>query len=203
MRTTLALVIVSLVLSGNASGGDPDSSLTARLDSERGLRLGLSIPYVNSFMVNKQSGSGSGAGFFGIACELDVPLAVERSVSTQVGGAMDFPLPILAAIDYPGEHELYTTVFINVRYNVLHDPLSYGIGLHASILQWTYWGKEVEFNAKRINRGLGISAMVQYQLLESLAARVNYQPMVFSSGVTLFSGYQHFLSLEAMFAFDL
>ena len=129
MRTALALVIVSLVLTGNASGGDPDSSLTARPDFERGLQLGLSIPYINSFLVNKQPGSGSAAGFFGIACELDVPLAVERSVSTQVGGAMDFPLPIPAAIDYPGEHELYTTVFINVRYNVHHDPLSLGRSL--------------------------------------------------------------------------
>lgn len=169
------------------------------------ISINFSMPYVNGFYVRSIDSYYANAGFMGIAGGVDYYFKKNRYICANFGGAINSIVPVPAAVDYRGERQTAGVTFFNLRdnYCIGRFDLSYGINLSKS-----NWSKSNNsdslFHRQRFSStGLGLSLSTQFKVGQHFRLGAFYQPnfIQFTHGPIL--EYQHHMSIELVWKFNL
>ncbi len=162
----------------------------------------FSIPYVNNFHLQPlNEGIQNSTGFWGIATSFEYFHIRNRSVSLSIGGAIDFFLPVIAAVDYSGEWESSSTAYISLAYKHYYKRFNAGMGIHASHQFWNYnyssFGDAPPPTRPTVSVShwtTGPLLSVGWQLGRHTWTALTYKPGFFRSELP--NAYEHVISLE-------
>jgi len=161
-----------------------------------GAHLFFSMPYVNNFIIHTPTGKRTATGFLGLSAGAEVPLGGEEFLSFQVGGAATTALPLPVPVDYSPDRDMYASAFANACCNERFGRFSCGGGVHYSSLTWYHSSFKTHVT------GTGPVVRGQYEVWKNFSAGCFYQATIFSTGSGSSWAYQHLLSLELIWSFD-
>jgi hypothetical protein len=168
------------------------------------LYLNLSLPYVNHFyFVPAGERTKQNAGFIGFAAGLDFYFRNNRFLSVMAAIATDFPVPFPAHIDYSGEHQTMSSVYITVsnHYKIRRFSIGYGLSFSRNTWNLIY---DNRFNpppparepVSKSNYGFGLPLPVQYHIGNKFYIGMNYQPTLYHLSSRGKFKYEHLLSMQ-------
>jgi hypothetical protein len=168
------------------------------------LYLHISVPYVNHFYFQPSGEpSKSNAGFFGLSAGMDYYYRNNRFVSLKAAKAIDFLVPIPAHVDYSGEHETTSSVYLTLSDHFRMRRFSIGYGLSFSKNTWNFIYHD-RFNpppptrdpVSKSSYGLGLTLPVQYHIGKKFVIGMNYRPTFFRFSGSIKNTYEHLISLD-------
>ncbi len=173
--------------------------------SQNKLKINIAVPYINNFVLLTHSGKTSATGFWGFSIGADYFLSNNRYISTNLGAATDFPIPVPAAIDIYGEWESSSILYGNIRINKSTPYFEFGTGFSFAHLKWetAYNGSDSVYNyipAFNSSLNLGISSSIQYRFTPAFKIGFIYQPYFINLNTNKLQ-YQHFFSTELIWRF--
>lgn len=162
----------------------------------------FSIPYVNNFYLQPlNEGIQNSTGFWGIATSLEYFHSRDRSIALSTGVAIDFFMPIIAAVDYGGEWESAASAYYSLVFKQYHKRFNSGIGIHASRQHWQFnynsFGDPApptRPTASRTHWTTGPVFLLGWQLGKHTWTALSYKPGFFRSGLP--NAYEHVISLD-------
>jgi hypothetical protein len=159
------------------------------------LQFNFFLPWVNGFRISE--GSRNTWGFMGVEAGADYYFRNKLSLSVNVGGSADVPVPVPAAIDYFGVREFVSAGYLNMRATYTTGRLNFGAGFSLTKYSWSISNHDDSTFATQssvnIFGGLSFSALIRCG--SHFHTGILYQPSVlnFSKG-NRFS-YQHLASI--------
>lgn len=103
------------------------------------INLVFSLPWVNSFYLQpKFEKPKSNTGFWGMSLGTEYYHKDNRFIALTGGTVMDFFLPVPAAVDLSGEHELMSSLYVNLTNNHKSGRFTYGYGINYAKNRWMY-----------------------------------------------------------------
>jgi hypothetical protein len=173
------------------------------------LWLDLSVPYVNNFYFNSENEEPKvSTGFWGLAAGIDYYHSENQFVSLKGFGAVDFFLPVPAAIDYSGdewEDEFIYSFIIAISNNHRINRFNLGYGLSFASNSWDndYYSNIPESPARdnihRIHSAFGLFFPVYYRITKFFNVGIIYRPTFFRPSMDDKFKYEHLLSLDCAF----
>ncbi len=103
------------------------------------LHVRLSLPHVNMFLLKPENEPVKNhTGFWGLSFGFDYGYEKNRFISVSAGGVVDFFLPVPAAVDIEGEHELMTSTYLMFTDNIEYEDFTVGYGFTYAKNEWRY-----------------------------------------------------------------
>ena len=174
------------------------------LTDRRGeLYLHLSVPHINSFLMQPQGeGIRANTGFWGLAIGLDYYHGKNRFANFTAAGVADFFLPFPAVIDLKGEHEAMRSSYISISNNHHIRRFSVGYGLSLARNTWrfdnfdAFGSPPTRAPAKKSHRALGLVFPVYYGAGEYFNAGLIYRPTFLRLADANPLRYEHLISID-------
>ncbi len=158
----------------------------------------IAVPHSNFFRVATPGGHKKSEGFLGIETGLDYVYKDNRFISVYGGAATDFIAPLPVPIEYFGEHESSSGIFVNARNNYRLGSFDLGYGISYSALFWRRKNPDdITFIPQaKTNSALGLSFTSSFRFGEYFHLGFLYQPYFVSIGNKTVMDYQHQISIE-------
>lgn len=165
----------------------------------------IALPHINTFKIKTTGADTSFGGFFGIESGLDYYYKDNHFLSFNAGAATTFLVPVPAPVDYFGEYQSASGLYLNLRNNYDIGRFTLGYGLSYSKLFWRDTDKsDSTFIPKsKNNSAFGMSFITSYRFGDSFRIGLFYQPYFFSSEKKITMDYQHQISLELIWKIPL
>ena len=182
-------------------------------DNKGELHLHLSLPWVNSFNLNpKNEGRKVNTGSWGLSIGLDYFHSNNQFISLGASGVMDFFLPVPAAVDLYGEHELMSSTYLSLSNNHKIRRFTIGYGLSFARNTWSFrdHGGYNEYNEEqdeiilpllkdpvtKSHFAFGLIFPTYFQLSEHFNIGVVYRPTFYRPNMTDKFSYEHLMSID-------
>jgi len=166
-------------------------------------RINVSIPYINTFSFSpKDFGTKNNTGFWGISLGADYFYKPDKFLNARIATAIDFFVPVPAAVSQDDIREDLKTRFIEFTDNFKFGRISLGYGLNYSLNTWKYTDESDADDVIRIRRqsgGLGISGNAYVQISRSFYLGAFYRPTLLRVSPKTELKYEHLISVELMF----
>lgn len=175
------------------------------------VNLLFSLPWVNSFyMQPKFEKPRFNTGFWGISLGTEYFYKENKFIALTSGAVMDFFLSFPAAVDLSGEHELMSSVYVNLTNNHKTRRFTYGYGINYSKNRWMYsytdWGdpppptRDPE-TVIRTNHSVGLTLTGYHQFGKRFFMGLIYRPTFFQIHPDVKFHYEHLISLDFVWKF--
>ncbi len=205
-----SIAVISLL--GYISIFYPSNLCAENADKEYALlSIGCFIPYINHFYVQPEHESKKpGAGFLGIAAQVEYKYAYNRFLSLSVTSAIDFMAPVPAPVTYLGGHEFLSSQSIVLQHQHVVNDHCFGYGIQFSRYTWHYQNYKdygtitVEKfpNKSTESTNLGVAMSYRYMLNDNFYIGALYLPTFFRFKSKDLLQYQHTLSITCGFRVD-
>lgn len=168
------------------------------------LYLHVSLPHINSFRLAPENESVKiNTGFWGITLGLDYYHAKNQFLNLNITGVMDFPIPVVGAIDLSGELELMSSKYLSFSNNHKYKRFSVGYGLSFAKNTWDfrYYDRfgpppPTREPVMKSNYSLGLVFPVYCQLGERFHIGTIYRPSFYRPNATNKFAYEHLISID-------
>ncbi len=178
------------------------------------ITLNMSVPYINIFTFNDGKNSFSQGGFWGISCGVNNYYASRKSLSLQLGTAVNLPIPVPAAIDYFGDTVVRSNIsstFLNLKNNYTTRRYEFGYGLSVSHNTWrefrTIRDSSNHYKTDTLrnynNTSIGAAFSAYYRLGRNFHIGFLYQPYLFSLQKAPLFNYEHTISFDLVWRFQI
>ncbi len=175
------------------------------------VNLLFSLPWVNSFYQQpKFEKPRFNTGFWGTSLGAEYFHKENRFIALTGGAVMDFFLPFPAAVDLYGEHELMSSLYVNLTHNHKAKRFTYGYGITYSKNRWAYSYTE-EFDTPppsrgtepiiRTNHSVGLTLTGYLQFGKRYFMGLVYRPTFIQIHPDTKFHYEHLISLDLMWKF--
>jgi len=165
----------------------------------------FSIPYINGYYIRTIDDYYANAGFMGIETGLDYYYKDKRYICLNIGGAISSIVPFPAAVKYSGEVQTAGVTFVNLRDNYCIGRFDFGYGLNLSKSNWykTNYGDSIAERQHYSSTGLGLSLNTQFKIGPHFRIGALYQPNILQFEHGPIIDYQHHMSIELVWKFNL
>ena len=177
------------------------------------LHLHLSLPHINSFNLKPQNEERKvNTGSWGLSIGLDYFHSNNQFINLGASGVMDFFLPVPAAVDLYGEHELMSSTYVSLSNNHKIQRFSIGYGLSFAKNTWSFrdHGGYDEYNDEqdevipplikapitKSHYAFGLIFPTYFQLSEHFNIGVVYRPTFYRPNMTDKFKYEHLISID-------
>jgi hypothetical protein len=170
------------------------------------VKLVISLPYINFFKIQTDSGKVNKFGFMGISAGINYFLKHNNYLSLNIGTAIDFMAPFPAPVDYYGPVEFSSTSYLDLRFNKISPRIEYGLGINLSQMKWRedFYGPMdstiVYTPSQYKSLNLGLSCSFQYRFSPLFNIGILYHPQFYDFYNKQYN-YQHFISTEFIWRF--
>ena len=174
--------------------------------------LDLSIPYVNSFFIAPESeGDKINTGFWGFGIGVDYYHSDNQFLNLGVSGAIDFFLPIPAAVDPlfedGTERELLGSVNFFLTNNHRMNIVTIGYGFYYAIIFWNYSYYNYSgtpdlpqtFHTNKNHGTFGLIFPVSILYKNFIGGKIVYKPTFYRPYLTDKFTYEHLISIEFVY----
>lgn len=142
-------------------------------------------------------------GFWGISAGMEYFYKNNKFLSLTASAAMDFFVPVPAAVDISGEYALMSSTYFSLMDNYKYKRFSVGYGLNYSRNTWDY-RYYARFNpspptrepVKKTSQSFGLTINGRYQLRKYFFIGLIYRPTVLTVKPTTKFNYEHLISME-------
>lgn len=205
----------NITLYYNSAKYKATNSYTTNSGPEKNLiNLKFSIPEGNHFFLNKGSAYGRRFGFLGISGGAEYYFSDKYCVSFDVGGMLDFMIPIPVPVDYWGGHESVVAEYGDIQIGRDFNRFHFDGGFQFHQTTYRQWGN-IEHDPSlpdydpftltkyviRNNAGLAFSSY--YRINNTFQLGLNYYPSYvnwYRKDIDLH--YSHILFFELSFKFE-
>ncbi len=189
-----------LYLSGDLSVTRREPSSSPK--SSGSMYLHFTIPYINQIHLQPlNEGVRSSFGFLGFAGSLEYFHSDNRSIELTTGALTDFFLPFPVAVDYGGEWQSSSSVYMSLALKSYKNRFYGGFGLHISRQFWNlnygYFGDPAPPTRPEAHLAYltsGPLLLVGWQPGRFTRITLNYRPGYFRFSAS--NAYEHVISLE-------
>ena len=165
----------------------------------------IALPHINSFNIKTTGADTSLSGNWGIETGLDYYYKDNHFLSFNAGAATTFPAPVPVPVDYYGEYQSASGLYLNLRNNYDIGRFTLGYGLSYTKLFWrdTDYADSTFIPKSRSNSAFGMSFITSYRFGDSFRLGALYQPYFFSSDKKFTMDYQYQISIELIWKISL
>lgn len=169
------------------------------------LMLHVSFPWINSFLLKPthEKSTKYSTGFMGLMTGLDYFYRANRFINTSFGGVIDFFVPFPGAVDFSGEVDFTSSVFLSLSDNYRFKRLTSGYGLSISKNIWAHkyftWGDPpppARDPVTRTDYSLGLVFPFYIQTGEYFNIGVIYRPSFLTVSPSAKFKYEHLVSVD-------
>lgn len=168
------------------------------------LNLHLSLPHINTFMLRpEKEGTKTNTGFWGISIGLDYYHSKNQFIHTGISGVLDFFVPVPAAVDIGGEHELMSSSYFSLSNNHKLKRFTLGYGLSYARNSWDlrYYDRfgsppPARNPVKKSSNAFGFIFPAYFQTGKYFNIGVVYRPSFYRPGITDNFQYEHLISID-------
>lgn len=185
---------------------------TKEYQTDKGqLQVIVSLPGINSFHFKPMNESAqNNSGFLGIAAGLEYFYKEKNFFGFYASAIIDFEAPFPVPIEYDGEHELLESLNIGLTNNHKLNRFTIGYGLNYAKNTWVLSNDEydplVEGSKKPVtksNNSLGLIANGYFQFGKRFFVGLNYKPSLMVLNNTPKLNYEHVISLDFVWKFNI
>lgn len=178
-----------------------------RETSQKGdLRLQLSLPYLNNFVVRPENESSKiNTGFWGITVGLDYHYSQKNFLSVGVSGTADIFFPVIAALSILGEQEFLISGILSLSHNHKVGRFSLGYGLTYGRYNWrlqslgTIASSAPPVDIRKSHIALGLIIPIYYEHRHWFHIGLVYKPSFYRPYISPHNTYEHVISLDIAF----
>lgn len=164
----------------------------------------LSLPYVNSFrLIPEHQNTKVNTGFWGISMGLDYYHSKHQYLNISVSGVTDFFLPFPAAVDFYGDYEISSSVYVSLSNNHKVKRFSYGYGLSYAKNNWEYYYNNVNLSSpismdpvRKKYDAFGFILSSCYEVIPHCLVGVIYRPTFLRPDIKPVFKYEHLISID-------
>lgn len=180
-------------------------SIKGREPAEKGdLNFSCSLPWVNSFYMQPIGETSKvNTGFIGASLGFEYYYKQNKFGSLTISGVMDFFLPFPAPVDFSGESESMSSVFLSLTDNYKFKRFTLGYGLNYSQNTWKFIYHDrfdppppTREPATRKDASIGMTIDGYYQFGKFMYLGLIYRPTFLSIMPEPELKYQHLISLD-------
>jgi hypothetical protein len=171
-----------------------------------------SIPYINSFLLQpfQEDSMKISTGFWGVLAGLDYYYRNNRFLNVSIGGVCDFTAPVPAYIDYSGEYNFTSSLYISISNNYRINRFTAGYGLSFSKNIWDHRYSDwldppppLKDPVKRIGYSLGFVFPLYMQTGRFFCIGLLYRPSLLNVYPEVKFKYEHLISIDFAFKIPL
>ncbi len=172
--------------------------------------LHASLPHINNFLLkpDDELEYKFNTGFWGLMIGIDYFYNPKKYISISLSGNTDFFLPIPAPVDFSGEREQMSSLYLGISNNYKIGKFTYGYGLSFSNNTWEFIYFD-DFDpppptrdpATRINNAIGMIFPAYYEIWDNCHIGIIYRPTLYRFSKKNPIAYEHLVSLD--FAYKL
>ncbi|MEM8900561.1 MAG: hypothetical protein AAGC85_20770 [Bacteroidota bacterium] len=178
-----------------------------RENSQKGdLRLHLSLPYLNNFVVKPENESPKiNTGFWGLSVGLDYHYSQKQFLSAGVSGTADIFFPVIAALSLLGEQEFLTSGIVSLSHNHKVGRFSFGYGLTCGRYNWrlqslgTIASSAPPVDIQKSHLALGLIIPIYYEHRHWFQIGLVYKPSFYRPFISPGYAYEHVISVDIAF----
>ncbi len=178
-----------------------------RETSQKGdLRLHLSLPYLNNFVVRPENESSKiNTGFWGMTAGLDYHYSQKQFLSVGVSGTADIFFPVIAALAILGEQEFLTSGIVSLSHNHKVGRFSLGYGFTYGRYNWrlqslgTIASSAPPVDIQKSHLALGLIIPLYYEHRHWFHIGLVYKPSFYRPFISPQNAYEHVISLDIAF----
>jgi hypothetical protein len=166
------------------------------------INLKYSLPWINNFYLQPPyEPSKTNTGFWGISLGLEYFYKANKFVSITSNAVTDIFIPIPAAVDYEGNYENMSSIYLDMTDNYKLKRFSIGYGLNYSKNSWalkqgTFKTDSMREPVTKKNQSIGISLNGYYQLGKHIFIGLIYRPSLINVYPIAEIKYQHLISID-------
>ena len=165
------------------------------------LFLTISMPYVNSFLLNRNNEQNiSSTGFLGVGVGLEYFYHKKRFVDAKVSGFMDFPIFVPAPISDGGNLVREFNASITNNHLLGNVSLGYGLGYSAKYFRIKEDGDILEEDDSNT---LALIFPAYYHFKPNFRIGIIFRPSLFDLGRSNNFSYEHSISLDLKWSIKL
>lgn len=169
------------------------------------LQLHYSLPWINNFLlkpINEHS-TKLNTGFWGVMLGLDYYKKTNQYFNLSISGVMDFFIPFPAAVDFSGEYDTMSSLYLSLSYNYRIRRYSVGYGISFSKNTWNHnysdWlnpPPPVREPVTKSDYSIGFIFPTYIQAGEYFKIGLLYRPSFLTIKPTMEFKYEHLISID-------
>lgn len=179
---------------------------------EGSLHFALTIPTINVFYLQTDSGKANTLSGLGISGQLEYFLKNNLYLSLNAGTTMDLFSPAPDSVNF--NHHYFvafryysSSSYLNFRINKMTPRIEYGVGINLSTVKWSVNNITHETDTTRFYNqsyrssfNFGLSSAISYRLSPNFNIGLQYQPLIFDLKRKEVN-YQHFVTAQMIWRF--
>lgn len=161
------------------------------------------IPYGNLFFMQPRNRAvEKGGGFFGIFAGAEYYYSTRRFLSLKASSAIQFPVPVPAAVTIDGEYETMIAHTFSVMHNHMFKREIIGYGFNYGIYSWRLRSPDYGENrvasapSEKDSHAFGASVNLQHQFSKKFSFGATYNAGIYNVFPQQRFLYQHVISFE-------
>jgi hypothetical protein len=161
-----------------------------------------SLPWINSFYLQpKYETSKINTGFWGVSLGLEYFYRSNKFASITGNAVTDIFIPVPAAVDYKGNYENMSSIYLDMSDNYKFRRFSIGYGLNYAKNIWAlkqgyFKTDSMREPVTRENQSIGISLNGYFQLGKYIFLGLIYRPSLININPIWELKYQHLISID-------
>ena len=170
-------------------------------DNKGDLHLHLSLPHINSFrMTPKNENPKVNTGFWGLTIGFDCYYSNNKFINFGVSGVTDIFIPVPAAVDFSGEHESMSSIYVSLsnNYKIKRFTIGYGFSYAKNTWSLKYHDRfdpppPTRDPVKKSHNAFGFIFPTYFQMGERFNIGVVYRPTIYRPNAI---SYEHLISID-------
>ena len=169
------------------------------------LKLHLSLPWINNFLLKpvNENSSKSNTGFWGIKTGLDYYYRTNQFLNLSISGVTDLFIPVPAAVDFSGEYDVMSSLYLCFSNNYKIKRFSAGYGFSFSKNTWDHrysgWldpPPPLREPVTKTDYSIGLIFPLYIQAGEYFNLGLLYRPSFLKISPTTEFKYEHLISID-------
>ena len=168
------------------------------------LNLHVSLPHINTFRLRpEKEGTKTNIGFWGISIGLEYYHSKNQFIHTGISGVLDFFVPVPAAVDIGGEHELMSSRYFSLSNNhkLRRFTIGYGFSYARNTWDFRYYDRfdpppSTREPVKKSSNAFGLIFPAYFQTGKYFNIGVVYRPSFYRPDMTDNFQYEHLISID-------
>lgn len=175
-------------------------------DNTGELHLHISSPHINSFyFLPENETAKKHTGFWGSSFGLDYYYAKNKFISLGLSLALDFFVPVPAAVDLFGEHEMMSSKYISIinNYRIKRFVLGYGLCFAKNIWEVRYYNRfypqaqiQTRKPIEKTANAVGMIFPVYLKAGHNFHVGIIYRPTFYRQNLVDSFAYEHLISID-------
>jgi hypothetical protein len=163
------------------------------------------LPHINSYLIRPENEEKKKfTRFFGISLGLDYFIENKQFLNFTGWSTAGVPVPIPAAITLEYPFQYVSSTFLSISNNHVINRLSFGYGLSFSKNNWEFRDKFIQENNKnKTSKAIGFVFPSYLRLSKHTQLGLVYRPSFYSQSQSNSFKYEHLISYELAYKFNL